>query len=466
MKHVRPDPVFLERRAGVLLPLASLPGGHGVGDLGPAASELLDWLARAGFRWWQMLPVGPFGPGGSPYSSPSSFAGEPLYLSLELLAADGLLEPDELPASARARRVDLGLAERTKRPLFERAWRRWHERGGGRKADWRDFCRANAEWLEPWVTRGAGEAELERFLQFQFARQWSDLRARAAERGVLLLGDLPIFCEADSADVAAHPELFLLDAEGRPRFLTGVPPDSFSETGQLWGHAHYAWPEHRAEGFGWWRRRVAAQLERFDAVRIDHFIGLVRAWRVPAGAQTAEEGSWVKAPGAALLTALAQERGSLPLVAEDLGAATPEVHRLRDRFGLPGMRVLQWGFGGGTYDRPHNHPPHSVVYPGTHDNDTCTGWWEQQDEATRARAIAYGADPEQIARSLARLCFTSPARTAIVQLQDLLGLGSEARTNVPGTANDNWRWRVGRRALDTKLARELRAQLEASERLD
>ena len=319
----------------------------------------------------------------------------------------------------------------------------------------------------PIALTDGGDPGYHRFLQFEFDRQWRALRGRAAAVRVRLLGDVPIFVERDSADVRAHPELFRLDARGRPRLVTGVPPDSFSSTGQLWGHPHYAWAAHRKTGFRWWIERFERQLSLFDAVRVDHFIGFHRAWQVPASAETAERGRWGHSPGRALLRALRERRGALPLVAEDLGAVTPEVRALRDAFGLPGMRILQHGFGdGASYDRPHNLPSHCVVYPGTHDNDTVRGWWESLPEPDRRRLQVYAGSCEaDVPAALVRLCFSSPACLAVIPLQDLLGLGSEARMNTPATVGGNWTWRLPRRALTARLAEGTRELLEVCERV-
>lgn len=465
---IAPHPLLAARSAGALLHLSSLPDGQGVGDLGPAAHRFVDWLADAGLTWWQMLPVGPIGAGDSPYSSPSAFAGEPLFLSLERLRDDGLLGDDDLraPASLGRGRVDYGATRRFKQPRLARACRTFFDRGEHRRKNYRAFCRRAADWLEPWVSFRGDEPDLERFLQFQLDRQWRALRGHASSRGVRLMGDLPIFVELDSADVRAHPELFLLDRAGRPRFVTGVPPDAFSSTGQLWGHPHYAWPAHRRTGFDWWARRVEVQLERFDLLRVDHFIGFHRAWRVRPGATTTAGGRWVRAPGRALLASLRDRLGALPFVAEDLGAVTPEVRALRDAFGLPGMRILQYGFGhGASYDRTHSYPPHCVAYPGTHDNPTARGWWTGLSKHDRRRAESLGIRDETAPWDLVRLVFASPARTAIAPIQDIAGLDESARMNQPGTALGNWAWRLPRRALGRTLARRVRDLAEVTDRL-
>ncbi len=384
-------PLLHPRSAGVLLPLSALPGPHRRGSLGAPARRFVDWLAAAGVRWWQMLPVCPPGPDGSPYSSPAALEGD---LAL-------------LPRSA----------EQT---------------------------------------------------QAAFRAAWAELRAYARARGIGLIGDLPLYVMAGSKDVRNHPELFRLDRSGRPRVLTGVPPDSFSADGQLWGHPHYAWAAHRSSGYSWWLRRFAIELERFDLVRVDHFIGLVRAWEVPADARTARRGRWRRVPGRELLSALHRKlRGPLPLIAEDLGALTPAVIRLRQDYGLLGMRLLQNAFAPGAEGMlPHALPADCVVYPGTHDNDTVRGWFRRLSASERKRVLAYGGGRgAEIPWTLVRLAMTSPARLAMVPAQDLLGLGSRARLNRPGTRRGNWQWRAPAGAFTPALARRLRELLEAADRV-
>jgi len=464
----RPNTDPFPRLAGVLLPLASLPGRHGIGDLGPEAHHFVAWCAEAGLGWWQMLPVGPLGPGDSPYSSSSAFAGEPLYLSLERLVDDGLLATTDVAGTAALAhgRVDVGKVRRFKEPRLRAAFQAWSKRGGARRA-FDAFCADEAAWLEPYVEYVGGDAGLARFLQYEFARQWAALRAAAAAARVRLMGDAPIFVGADSADVRMHSELFRLDAEGQPVVKTGCPPDSFSADGQLWGHPHYAWDAHRADGFAWWRRRIKHQLDLFDAVRIDHFIGFHHAWEVPGQDRTARHGAWGATPGRELLDAIVKEVGApLPLVAEDLGAVTDEVLALRDAFQLPGMRILQWGYGEGSYHAPFRCPENSVVYPGTHDNDTVQGWWKGLDADTRRRfRAATGGAAATAHWDMWRAACASPARTAIAQVQDLLGLGRVARTNLPGTATGNWSWRVTRKDLSHSLAKRTRELAAATDRL-
>ena len=458
------------RAAGVLMPLASLPGRHGIGDLGPEAYRFVDWLARAGVTWWQMLPVVPLGPGHSPYASSSAFASEPIYLSLEILAEQGLLDRSDLsgPSELREGKVRYAKARPFKQARLAKAFGAWQRRRRQR-ATFDRYCAREAGWLDAFcAANGASpkDAELARFLQFQLDRQWTALRDYARERGVLLMGDAPIFVALDSVDVSSRPELFRLDAEGQPLVLTGCPPDSMNEDGQLWGHPHYDWDAHRAEGFAWWRARMRRQMDLFEAIRIDHFIGFRNAWEVPAGAANARDGVWMETPGEELLEAIRGELGGLPLIAEDLGSVTPEVHELRDRFELPGMRVLQWGFGPGSFHAPHAIGADAVVYPATHDNDTCAGWWRSADPVTRRRfRAATGGDGPTVATDMIRSACATSAHTALFQLQDVLGLGRAARMNTPGTPSGNWAWRASRRDLTAARARRLHELLDATDRL-
>ncbi len=449
------------RRAGVLLHPSSLPGAGEMGALGTEARRFLDLLAETGFSVWQMLPLGPTHEDGSPYQSLSAFAGNPDLLDLEFLAREGWLE-----SAAGARGEALAAARRG----FER----------GADARWRarlaEFVAANAWWLEDYVlyrairSREGGQpwwrwpealrdrepsalaalaAEHEeqlaqgRFEQFAFFAQWERLREESRRRGVLLFGDMPIFVAHDSAEVWARPDLFLLDRGGEPLYVAGVPPDYFSAEGQRWGNPLYDWERMAAEGFEWWRRRVEFQLGLFDLVRIDHFRGFEACWYVPAASDSARDGEWREVPGRALFERLHQDHDPLPLVAEDLGFITPQVHELRERFGLPGMKVLQFAFGGGSDNPylPHNLQPNCVVYTGTHDNDTTLGWFRALDHAAPQRVLAYlGCEEGDMPGAMVRAAIASVARLAVIPLQDLLGLDGEHRMNTPGTTEGNWRW--------------------------
>ena len=457
--------LFSRRRAGVLLHLTALPGPHGIGGLGPESLRFADWCADAGLSLWQMLPIGPVGGGESPYSATSSFAGEPLLVSLEWLAEDRLLDRRRLAAPRALGRGPARFAEARafKWPRFTEAHERFERSGGTGSRAWRMFARVNAGWLPGWsrfaAGRWGGRPELHAFVQFAFASQWERLRGHARERGVHLVGDLPIFATQDSADVMDRPELFRLGRGGRPRVVTGVPPDMFSAEGQLWGHPHYAWAAHRREGFRWWTERVRVALTRFDALRIDHFVGLVHAYEIPGDAETARIGRWRPTPGRELLGAVRRSLGPLPLIAEDLGNVTDAVVRLREDFGLPGMKLLHNAFYEADHpDLPHRHPLDAVVYPGTHDNDTTRGWLRWLSAEVRERFVRVaGADLSRPEEALVRMAWGSPARTAIASMQDLLGLGPEARFNTPGTPEGNWTWRMAPRAADRALAARLRA---------
>jgi 4-alpha-glucanotransferase len=471
--------VATERSGGILLHPTSLPGPYGIGDLGPPAHAWIDSLAEARQHWWQMLPLGPTGYADSPYQCLSSFAGNTNLISPDLLVRAGLLHPDELAGRPfPAHRVDFAGVVTYKDDLLARAW---HGYQAGRvpalRRHFEEFCHTSVGWLDDyalywaikrtqgdtaWNTwppalahrepqalsearRGLADAiDQQRFRQFLFFRQWQDLRNHAREQGIRLIGDLPIFVALDSADVWAHRELFQVDASGQPAVVAGVPPDYFSKTGQLWGNPLYSWKAHRKTGYRWWAERLQAVLSLVDLVRLDHFRGFEAYWEIPADAPTAQKGRWVKGPGAALLSALEKQLGGLPLIAEDLGVITPEVEKLRDDFGLPGMRILQFAFGGAVENRflPHNFDHHTIVYTGTHDNDTTRSWYSHLTTEESDFVRRYVArDGHDIAWDLIRLAWSSVADTTIVPLQDVLNLGGEARMNFPGKPMGNWTWR-------------------------
>lgn len=473
-----PDPKKTSRSSGVLLHPTSLPGPYGIGDLGPAAYAWVDALVAAKQAWWQILPLGPPGYGDSPYQCFSAFAGNSRLVSPDLLREDGLIDAGDLHAwSFPADRVDFGPVINFKNRLLARAWENFQRgKGGQLRAEFDQFLRQHA-WLDDFVlfkalkdaqadkgwqdwprelrTRDAGalakaRQELadpigrQQFRQFLFFRQWQRLRTYANEKGIRIIGDIPIFVSADSADVWANPHEFLLDAECRPRFVAGVPPDYFSATGQLWGNPLYDWPAMEKSGFAWWIARFRALLTLVDVVRLDHFRGFEAYWEIPAGRPDAVVGRWVKAPGIALQAAVSRALGKLPIIAEDLGVITPEVEALRDRFGLPGMRVLQFAFGDKPSNPylPHNYEANTVVYTGTHDNDTTRGWFASASHKERSHAQRYLArDGNDIAWDFIRAAWASIAERAIVPLQDVLDLGSEARMNMPGRPVGNWSWR-------------------------
>ncbi|MGH7727086.1 MAG: 4-alpha-glucanotransferase [Candidatus Eiseniibacteriota bacterium] len=489
----------LERSSGVLLHPSSLPGPHGIGDLGPEAVRWLDFVAASGSRVWQVLPLGPTGFGDSPYQSFSSFAGSPALVSPERLVEDGLLTASDLSGTGRGRplpasHVDYARAQSRKRALLDRAFERF-EAGAHGAGDlgqaFETFWTRNASWLDdfalfmalkdahdgaPWTDwppplrarNATALAEANRvherlrvrhaFAQFLFFRQWNALRERAHERGIRILGDVPIFVAHDSVDVWANPELFELDTAGRPTAVAGVPPDYYSKTGQLWGNPLYRWDVLAARGFDWWIERVRAATALYDLVRLDHFRGFVAYWEVPANASTAETGRWVRGPGESLFTALRARLGSLPLIAEDLGDITPDVLELRDRLGLPGMEVLQFAFSGpeNTF-LPHRHTRDSVVYTSTHDNDTAEGWFRTAPRADREFLRRYrGPGSGSVAWDLIRMAWASVAALAIAPAQDLLGLGSAARMNFPGRTRGNWTWRLPPGAPGARVRGRLR----------
>lgn len=471
----RMDNPLKSRRAGVLLHLTSLPGPQSCGSLGEQAFHWIDWLAEAGFGIWQFLPLTPVADG-SPYNSYSAFAGNPQLIDLKQLQDLGL------PASDNPATTPAGLLEalatlhgwfqtQHPQPLFQE-WQAYCT-----DQDWlEDFCVfsvlkeqhpiAWTQWpvalrdrdpsaIKTFIEAHHDRIQFHRFVQFLFARQWQALRDHAHQRDVLLFGDIPIFVSHDSADVWCHRDLFKLDENGQPSVVAGVPPDYFSATGQRWGNPLYDWHRHRQEDFQWWQRRIDHALNLFDVVRIDHFRGFVAGWEIPAGEATAVNGRWVEAPGEALFEHLHRARPQLPLVAEDLGIITADVTALRRHYGLPGMKILQFAFdsdGANPY-LPHHHTRNSVVYTGTHDNNTTLGWHRSLSEDIQQRIAEYYAQPqESMPWPLIRSALASPARWAIVPLQDLLALDAGHRMNTPGTTTDNWRWRFEWSQFDGDLA--------------
>lgn len=485
-----------QRRAGVLLHPTSLPGSNGIGEFGPAARAFVDWLADAGQSLWQLMPLGPTGYGDSPYQCFSAFAANPLLISLDRLVAQRLLAPDSLERvrALPEQRVEYGGLIPAKADLLKQAFiafARDADAESRRRFD--EFKQRFAGWLDDYalfmalkqfhdgrvwnrwparvrdrdpeaLARAADElherVEYHRWLQYLAITQWWDVRHYANENGILVLGDLPIFVAYDSADVWANRHLFHLDARGEPTVVAGVPPDYFSSTGQLWGNPLYRWDAHREEDFRWWEARMRATFALVDIVRIDHFRGFAACWEIPAGEETAVNGRWVEAPGHELFETLVERIRPLPVVAENLGVITENVEELRKRFGFPGMRVLQfaWDSGPDNTFLPHNHTPDSVVYTGTHDNNTTAGWFEQEAGAEAASYIrAYaGRELGPIHEELIRLAYGSCGVAAVVPLQDWLGLGPEARMNTPGRAAGNWSWRVRRDQLDGDLGSRMR----------
>lgn len=470
------------RASGVLLHPTSFPGEFGVGTFDSAGEEFLGFLAEAGVTYWQVCPLGPTGFGDSPYQCFSSFAGNPYLIDPLPLIQAGLLQRADLePLRALPRdRVDYGALYQRKLPLLfsaHAAWRRAPDRPLP-YGDFEAFRARHASWLDgyglfsalkdhfggqPWWEWPAGvrtfgaarqsplaaqlapRAEAHAFLQYLFFGQWTALRARAADLGIRIIGDTPIFTALDSADVWCSPQLFQLDRKSlRPTAVAGVPPDYFSADGQLWGNPLYDWPAHRAEGYAWWVARLRANFALCDVVRLDHFRGFEAYWSVPAGARTARTGTWVPGPGLDFFRAVQAALPDAPLIAEDLGLLTPATLALRDATGLPGMAVLQFAFGGGPDNPylPHNQRANCVVYPGTHDNDTALGWYAGTDERTRDHVRRYlRISGREIGWDLVRCAYAAVANLAVIPLQDLLSLGAEARFNTPGQGQGNWSWR-------------------------
>ena len=453
------------RRSGILLHPTSLPGPHGSGDLGPAAFHFVDWLAAGGQTLWQILPLGGLGPGNSPYMSPSAFAGNELLIDLAQLCDAGWLSGEEIQPEAPfcEERVDYAAVRPFRMSRLRKASGRFF--ADPRPEAWRDFlafCAEERDWLEDYASFMAlenqpdhpGERDFWKFCQWRFDRQWAALKRYAGQKGVRIVGDIPIFVSAYSADVRAHPALFDLDPQGLPRVVAGVPPDYFSANGQHWGNPLYRWEAHEKDGYRWWTRRMQRMLTLCDTVRIDHFRGFESCWEIPATAKTAVEGRWEKGPGLALFLAMqkaldmehSEEAGEFRIIAEDLGILTPEVTALRKASGFPGMRILQFAFDGKSENPylPHNYDARTVVYTGTHDNDTSRGWWESLTEESRDYVRrCLGIDGASIHWNLIHAASASVAAVSLVPMQDVLGLGSSARMNCPGIAEGNWEWRFG-----------------------
>lgn len=483
------------RSSGVLLHPTSLPGLYGIGDIGHQAHRWVDFLADTGCGLWQVLPLGPTGFGDSPYQCFSAFAGNPYLVSPDGLIEDGLLSQADVAnrPDFPAENVDYGAVIPWKLELLDKAYANFSANASTQlRQAYQSFEEQQARWLDdfalfmalkeahgggPWVDwpatlRNRDIQALERarkdhadsikrqvFRQFIFFRQWNSLRSYAHERNIRIIGDIPIFVAHDSAEVWARPELFYLDAEGNPTAVAGVPPDYFSETGQLWGNPLYRWEVHAANNYSWWIDRFRAVLQLVDIVRLDHFRGFAGYWEVPAEEETAVNGRWMPGPGKHFFRVLRGAIGELPILAEDLGVITPDVVDMRDYFGLPGMIILQFAFYGDPSEPflPHNHLENRVVYTGTHDNDTTAGWFDRVSESERDFCRRYlGRDGQGIAWDMIRAAWSSVAVFAIAPLQDFLGLGNEARMNYPGNPRGNWSWRMLMGAIDQDLRDRLR----------
>ena len=471
----------IPRCSGILLHPTSLPGPYGVGSFNQAAYDWVDLLEETRQTLWQVLPLGPTGYGDSPYQSFSTFAGNPYLISLEDLVKEGLLDQAVLDAAPKfpQDRVDFGSIYNWKPKVLKQAADSFSDRAtAAQQADFAAFCQDNADWLDDyalfmslkdahngasWNTwamplRGrdpkaikqatqehAGIIHYHQFMQWAFYRQWEALKGYANEKGIQIVGDIPIYVAMDSADVWSDPQVFFLDDKYQPTIVAGVPPDYFSKTGQLWGNPIYRWERMANNGYKWWLRRIRAALRVFDIVRVDHFRGFAGYWAVPADEETAIKGEWLKGPGAHFFEVVKAELGDLPIIAEDLGEITPDVVELRNQFNLPGMKILQFSFSTDATDKflPHNYNSNFVVYTGTHDNDTARGWYERSStEHERDHFRRYfRTDGHEVSWTLIESAYHSVAVMAIVPLQDVLSLGTEARMNLPGSASGNWSWR-------------------------
>ena len=493
----------IERSSGLLLHISSLPSYGGIGDFGPAAYAFADFLAEAKQRLWQVLPLNPTGYGNSPYAALSAFAGNPLLISLEKLVEAGWLSAEQIAGLPGHRgNVHFEEVEQRKGPLLLQAahnflshhddqqwarFQRFREENTFWLTDWarysvlrqrfstgawlswpKEFAHRDADALRRLQQESQAELEVEQAVQFAFDEQWKALRAYCAEREIRFIGDVAIFVNFDSADVWTHPEIFELKKDLTPIRVAGVPPDYFSATGQRWGNPIYKWERLQTRGFDWWVDRMRRTHALYDIIRLDHFRGFEAYWAIPAEDETAIHGEWVKAPGAALFTVLKEKLRDLPIIAEDLGMITREVDALREQFGFPGMRVLQFGFS----DRPaHNYLPHryvtnTVVYTGTHDNDTTLGWWEHGVTETERQAVYVYLNPAQndVVWTLIRAASNSVADVCIFPVQDVLVLGSEARMNTPSTPENNWTWRMAPDALSGQQAHGLAQLAEVTDR--
>ena len=482
MKHIR--------TSGIILHPTSFPGPDGIGDLGPQAYAWIDFLESSGCTIWQTLPLGPTGYGDSPYQCFSASAGNPYLVSPTLLLDEGYLSPEDFVDRPEfpLHQVDFGAAIPWKLKILRRAYNNFAAKNGTESPEFLGFCEENKKWLDDyalfmslknsnsgaawqsWSTefkkrqpealadftaQNAEEINFHKFMQFCFFKQWNNLMNYAHEKGIKIIGDIPIFVSMDSADVWSNPDLFYLDEEGNPTVVAGVPPDYFSPTGQLWGNPLYRWPKHQETNFAWWMDRIRATLKVCDLIRLDHFRGFGGYWEIPAGNPTAEFGRWVECPGDAFLQKVQETFGDLPIIAEDLGEISEDVSALRLKYGLPGMKILQFGFDGDANDHflPSNYVPNFVAYTGTHDNETITGWFANASQKSRTFAMKYlCSNGEHFAWDAIRAVWQSVAVYSIAPLQDFLELGNEARMNFPGRMFGNWSFRYINSDLTPDLA--------------
>ena len=506
----------LTRSAGILLHPGSLPSDYCIGELGSSAFRFIDYLVQCGVGLWQILPLGPTGYGNSPYAALSAFAGNPYLISLEKLKTDGFLTEENLSSypGADSGQVDYNLVSSWKLPLLEKGAQNFlDDKNNSKREEYDSFCTENSEWLDDfslfivikdhydaiaekervsdsrwnyywdkkiilkekkteleWIKKYKNEIEIKKVLQYFFYSQWISLKKYANDRGIKVIGDIPIYVAACSSDLWSNRKMFHVDNNGHQTVEAGVPPDYFSKTGQLWGNPIYKWDEHEAEGFLWWTKRIKGMLKLVDIVRIDHFIGLEAYWEVPADAPTAETGQWVKAPGRKLFKTLQNKLGSLPFIAEDLGVLTPEVEELRDSFNFPGMKILQFAF---TFDDkgkqdnknmflPFTYSKNSVVYTGTHDNDTTRGWYNSINDRERDLVRRYlGRSGDDIVWDLIRGALSSVSDYAIIPMQDILNLDTESRMNTPSTLKEeNWSWRMSNTDMTDFTAARLKGMIE------
>lgn len=494
-----------QRSAGILLHPTSLPGKYSIGDLGIDAFYFIDFLANSGQTLWQIFPLGPTGYGDSPYQCFSAFAGNPLLISPEFLIKDGLLSEDDVSSltTFNKHKVNFGEVIEQKNIVLRKAFTKFYPKSHQNKK-FKKFCNDNADWLndyslfmasknfhkgviwtdwsediafrkdgavEKWTIKLKDEIEYQKFLQFKFNEQWQNIKNYAHEKGIKIIGDLPIFIAYDSADTWANKNLFTVNEKGKLETVAGVPPDYFSPTGQLWGNPLYRWNEMEKDDFNWWRKRFSKLLELVDIIRIDHFRGFEAYWEIPGDAPTAETGRWVKAPGHKLFKSIRKHIGNVPIIAEDLGVITREVEELRDSFNFPGIKILQFAFGDSGEKKflPHNFIPNCVVHTGSHDNDTTRGFFEKEKalksgifEAAQEYLGYYGDD---ICQELIRMAYASVANIVVIPMQDILNLDSSARMNFPGKLGDgNWTWRFSWDQIPPKLAGHLKRMTEIYER--
>ena len=491
------------RTSGVLMPISSLPSPYGIGTMGKAARKFVDFLKKGGQMYWQILPICPTSYGDSPYQSFSSFAGNPYFIDLEMLCKDKLLTKKECESfdwGGSDQYIDYGIMYVSRYALLRKVYNRFVKEI---PQEYRDFCAREKEWLDEYALfmalkdmnggvawsewpsqykhrhwdaleavrqQNADDINFYKMLQYLFFKQWNELKAYANENGIQIIGDVPIYVSGDSADVWANPDQFYLDEERNPIDVAGCPPDAFSEDGQLWGNPLFRWDAMKADGYSWWTKRISAMAKLYDIVRIDHFRGFDSYYAIPADSPTARIGEWRQGPGMDLFNALEQKLGKLPIIVEDLGFLTPSVHQLLKDSGFPGMKVIQFAFDSreGSDYLPHNYPTHCVVYSGTHDNDTSEGWMKNapKESVKFAKEYLNLTKEEGYSWGMMRGAWSSVADMAIVPMQDLLGLGAQARINTPSTLGNNWKWRATSDQINNKLAARLYKYTEMYGRLN